>query len=97
MLREGAVQGGASFQPAAFGRLPDEEKCLAGSQAQHARCMRSPLTTLPPQITINNEYSARARGSGFTSKPSRKERKTTANRAIERSRNNRTARLARWF
>src|SRR5439155_20203212 len=57
----------------------------------------APLTAFMPQITINNEYSARARGGGFTSKPHHKERKTKSNNAVEGSRNDRAPRLARWF
>jgi hypothetical protein len=48
----------------------------------------APLTTSAPEITINNEYSDRARGSGFTSKPNRKEREEKTNCVVERSRNN---------
>src|SRR6266480_3081476 len=55
------------------------------------------LTERFAAANLTDEYSARARGSGFTSKPNRKERKTKANRTVESSRNNRATRLARWF
>src|SRR5207249_11575977 len=67
---------------------------------QHAGRVRYPLTAFTPQITINNEYSARAHRSGSVSEPNRKEREipqSRDNRVVENPRNDRTTRLARWF
>src|SRR5207247_7481409 len=49
------------------------------------------------QLISTDEYAARAHGSGFTSKPPPKERKTKNDSAVQGSRNDRATRLARWF
>src|SRR5947208_731931 len=55
------------------------------------------LTERFAKANLTNEYPIRARGGRFISKPHHNERKRQTDSGSAGARNNRTARLARWF